>query len=246
MMGDVCDKELYHFKILKAIDYIKSVSQKKPTKEGILKHMARSNLKLQEEVLQMLIDNLEEEGILENRGDDSNQCFYLKESIESYTMKREKATEIIDSTEDDTQDRPILEMLTPLPNESISGDIKELEDFFDRQAGTCLKSKNDKKDNVSIHVCQKLFFSQEEQIKSQREFIFFLQKELESKQRVIDNLLKTLTVCLHTQSSMRDERYFSSQSQKFNFTQNKLEKSVITINDNKETQTTKKRTQRTR
>ena len=37
--------------------------------------MARSNLKLQEEVLQMLLDNLEEEGILENRGDDSNRCF---------------------------------------------------------------------------------------------------------------------------------------------------------------------------
>ena len=34
--------------------------------------MTRSNLKLQEEVLQMLLDNLEEEGILENRGDDSN------------------------------------------------------------------------------------------------------------------------------------------------------------------------------
>ena len=33
---------------------------------------------------------------------------------------------------------------------------------------------------------------------------------------------------------MREERYFSSQSQKFNFTQNKLEKSVITINDNKQ------------
>ena len=70
------------------------------------------------------------------------------------------------------------------------------------------------------------FFSQEDQIKSQREFIFVLRKELES----IDNLLKTLTVCLHTQSSMRDERYFSSQSQKFNFTQNKLEKSVTKIN----------------
>ena len=38
----------------------------------------------------------------------------------------------------------------------------------------------------------------------------------ESKQRVIDNLLKTLTVCLHTQSSMRDGRYCSSQSQNFN------------------------------
>ena len=50
----------------------------------------------------MLIDNLKEEGILENRGDDSNQCFYLQESIESYTRKREKAVEIIESTEDDT------------------------------------------------------------------------------------------------------------------------------------------------
>ena len=34
---------------------------------------------------------------------------------------------------------------------------------------------------------------------------------------------------------MRDERYFASQNQKFNFTQNKLEKSIITINDNKVT-----------
>ena len=180
----------------------------------------------------MLLDNLEEEGILENGRDDSSQCFYLKESIESYTKRRKKASEIIDSREDDTQGRPILEMLTPLPNQNISGDIKELEDFFDRQPSTCLKSKNNKKDNVSIHVCQQLFFSQEGQLKSQRELFLFLRKELESKQRVID---KTLTVCLETQSSMRDERYFSSQSQKFNFTQNKLEKSVITINDNKET-----------
>ena len=126
-------------------------------------------------------------------------------------------------------------MHTPLSNQNVSGDIKELEDFFDRQASTCLKSKNNKKDNVSIHVCQQLFFSQEEQIKSEREYIFFLRKELESKQKVIDNLLRTLTVCLYTQPSMRDERYFSSQSRKINFTQNKLEKSVTTINDNKET-----------
>ena len=34
---------------------------------------------------------------------------------------------------------------------------------------------------------------------------------------------------------MRDERYVSSESQKFNFTHNKLEKSVITIDDKKET-----------
>ena len=91
IIADVCDKDLYDLKILEAIDYIKSVSKKKPTKERILKFMARSNLKLQEEVLQMLLDNLEEEGILENLGIDSSQCFYLKESIESYTkLKRQK------------------------------------------------------------------------------------------------------------------------------------------------------------
>ena len=92
MMADVCDKDLYDLKIFEAIDYIKTVSKKKTTKETILKYIARSNLKLQEEVLQMLINNLGEEGILENRGDDSSQCFYLKESMESYTKKREKAT----------------------------------------------------------------------------------------------------------------------------------------------------------
>ena len=59
-------------------------------------------------------------------------------------------------------------MHTPLPNQNISGDKKESEDFFDRQASACSKSKNNKKDNVSIHVCQQLFFSQEGQIKSQR------------------------------------------------------------------------------
>ena len=218
-MVDVCDKDLYDLKILKATDYIKSVSKKKPTKERILKFMTRSNLKLHEEVLEMLLDNLEEEGILKNLVVDSSQCFYLKESMESYTKRRQKATEITDSREDDTQGRPILEMHTPLPNQNISGDIKELEGFFDRQASTCLKSKNIKKDNVSIHVCQQLFFSQEEQIKSQREFIFFFEKNWKVRKGSLITL-RTLTVCLHTQPSMRDERYFSSLSRKFHFTQN--------------------------
>ena len=60
MMADVCDKDLDDLKILEAIDYIKSFSKTKPTKERILKYMARCNLKLQEKVLQMLIDNLED------------------------------------------------------------------------------------------------------------------------------------------------------------------------------------------
>ena len=122
--------DFIRLKILEALDYIKYGSKKKLTKERILKYMARSNVTLQEEVLQMLIDNLEEEDILENRGDDSNQCFYLKKSIESYTKKRQKVTEIIDSRDDDSQGRSILEMLTPLPDQNISGE---------RQAGRVLK-----------------------------------------------------------------------------------------------------------
>ena len=38
-MADVCDKDLYDLKILEAIDYITSVSKKKPTKERILKYI---------------------------------------------------------------------------------------------------------------------------------------------------------------------------------------------------------------
>lgn len=52
--------------------------------------MPRSNVELQEQILQMILENLEEESILENRGDDLNQCLYLKESVASYTKKREK------------------------------------------------------------------------------------------------------------------------------------------------------------
>ena len=42
----------------------------------------------------------------------------------------------------------------------------------------------------------------------------------------MDDFLKTSTICLHTQLPMRDERYFSSQSQKSNSTQNNLTKSI--------------------
>lgn len=77
-------------KIFEAIDYIESVSKKKPEKERILEYMPRSNVELQEKILQMILENFEEESILENRGDDLNQCFYLTESVASYTRKREK------------------------------------------------------------------------------------------------------------------------------------------------------------
>ena len=54
-----------------------------------LKDIARGNLELQEEILQMLLENLEEESILENDGDDSSQCLFER-IIESYIKKRKK------------------------------------------------------------------------------------------------------------------------------------------------------------
>ena len=58
--------------MFQAIDYIITINKKKPTKERTLKYIARSSLELLEDVLQMLLDNLEEKDILENRANDPN------------------------------------------------------------------------------------------------------------------------------------------------------------------------------
>ena len=47
----------------------------------------------------MLLENLEEENILENDGDDSSQCLFERIYRKLY---KEKKKEIIDSMEDDT------------------------------------------------------------------------------------------------------------------------------------------------
>ena len=57
--------------------------------------MARSNLELLEEVLQILPENLEKESILENHGDHSYHCFYLKEYIKVVQRKERKREEIL-------------------------------------------------------------------------------------------------------------------------------------------------------
>ena len=46
-----------------------------------------------------------------------------------------------------------------------------------------------------------------------------LREELESKQKVIENLLDTLKHCLHSQSTKHDERYFSLQDTNHKFDQ---------------------------
>ena len=56
---------------------------------------------------------------------------------------------------------------------------------------------------------------QKEYIKFQNITIDHLSGELESKQKVIDNLLDTLKHCLHSQSTMHDEHYFSLEGKNY-------------------------------
>ena len=53
---------------------------------------------------------------------------------------------------------------------------------------------------MPVFMYRQCNFGQEEQIKSLRESIAFLQKELEPKQRFINNFYEKMTVCLHTLS----------------------------------------------
>ena len=107
----------------------------------------------------------------------------MKKSFESKERRGKYRKRL--KLEGDTLGTRILEIFTPLPNKNISGDENELDDFTHRHVSKYLISKSNNKNNVNIHVCQQLHFSQEEQIESQREYICFSRKELESKERVL-------------------------------------------------------------
>ena len=85
-------------------------------------------------------------------------------------------------------------------------DIREL--FTDIQMDS-LHKKDTRYDN--FHICHKLNLQQKEYIKFQNINIGHLRGDLESKQKVIENLLDALFHCLYSQSTQDDERSFSLQ-----------------------------------
>ena len=95
-----------------------------------------------------------------------------------------------------------------------------------------LHKKDTRYDN--FHICHQLNLQQKEYIKFQNITIDHLRGELESKQKVIENLLDTLNHCLHSQSTKHDERYFSLQDTNFKFDQKNINNSNIPINSHKE------------
>ena len=111
--------------------------------------MATSKLELQEVVFQVLLENLKVGEIPENHEDGLNQCFYWKEAIRRIERKRQKLLNLENILH---QVRLLYKCLHSCQKKTISGNIKELEDFFDRQVSTSLKPKNNNKTNASIHV----------------------------------------------------------------------------------------------
>ena len=95
-----------------------------------------------------------------------------------------------------------------------------------------------KKDTRQYYICRQLNLQQNEQIKFQNITIDHLREDLESKEKVIENLLDPLKHCLHAQSTKYDERYFSLQDTNYKFDQKisipiNLHKEVILISKEK-------------
>ena len=95
-----------------------------------------------------------------------------------------------------------------------------------------LHKKDTRYDN--FRICYQLNLQQKEYIKFHNITIDHLRGELESKQKVRENLLDTSRHCLHSQSPKHDESYLSLQDTNYKFDQKNISNSDIPINSHKE------------
>ena len=59
----------FFIKVVDAINYVTSASKKKPTSSRIQKYLFKSAIDIQDGLLDILLDQLEEEGVIVNYGD---------------------------------------------------------------------------------------------------------------------------------------------------------------------------------
>ena len=159
-----------------------------------------------------MLDNLVEENNLEIYESNSNEiCYNVK-----------KNTHVIEDQDIDT-DTESLTAGTPIhfhsdtPRKKSSKKNPDIRELFTDNKMDSLHKKDTRYDN--FHICHQLNLQQKEYIKFQNITIDHLRGELESKQKVIENLLDTLKHCLHSQSTKHDQRYFSLQDTNFKFDQ---------------------------
>ena len=226
-MATVCDKGLYDSKILEAINHVKNISKKRPTIENIHKYLVKHQLTLEKVLLQVLLDNLLEENNLEIYESNRNEiCYNVKKNTDVIEGK-----DIDTDTESLTAGTPIsFHSDTPRKKSSKKNpDIREL--FIDNKMDS-LHKKDTRYDN--FRICHQLDLQQKEYIKFQNITIGDLRGELESKEKVIENLLDALKHCLHSQSTKHDERYFPLQDTNYKFDQKNINNSDIPINSHNE------------
>ena len=137
-----------------------------------------------------------------------------------YNVK--KNTHVIEDQDIDT-DTESLTAGTPIhfhsdtPRKKSSKKNPDIRELFTDNKMDSLHKKDTRYDN--FHICHQLNLQQKEYIKFQNITIEHLHGELESKQKVIENLLDTLNHCLHSQSSKHGEHSFSLQDANFKFDQ---------------------------
>ena len=63
------EQSQFFIKVVDAINYVTSVSKKKSTSSRIQKYLFKSAIDIQDGLLDILLDQLEEEGVIVNYGD---------------------------------------------------------------------------------------------------------------------------------------------------------------------------------
>ena len=173
--------------------------------------------------MEILLDQMEEEGIVVNFGDANELEYQLVKDLNNFK---------IPSISDDKGKGTVIITLDSSFSLSKSqlDTVTELEVFIVKNANEIMIYKEGRNDNSYVLLMP----AQEKQLKMQSENIFNLRKEMDSKQKTIDKLLKNLAVCLHRESLIRDENIFLLQSSKINSnTQNFHQSKLSATKDNK-------------
>ena len=166
---------------------------------------------------------MEEEGIVVNFGDANELEYQLVKDLNNFK---------IPSISDDKGKGTVIITLDSSFSLSKSqlDTVTELEVFIVKNTNEIMIYKEGRNDNSYVLLMP----AQEKQLKMQSENIFNLRKEMDSKQKTIDKLLKNVAVCLHRESLIRDENIFLLQSSKINSnTQNFYQSKLSATKDNK-------------
>ena len=213
-MSTVCDKSLYDSKILEAINQVKNISKKKPTKQIIHKYLLKHELILEKVLLQVLLNyqvegynllnnhvegnnllnnQVEGNNLLNNQVEGNNLEIYESNSNEiCYNVKKNtdfiKDKDIDADKESLTAGKPI-SFHSDCPRKKSTKKISDIRELSIDNKMDSLHKKDTRYDN--FRICYQLNLQQKEYIKFHNITIDHLRGELESKQKVRENLLDT-------------------------------------------------------